>query len=108
MKLETLPAIEGEHNLANYEEMYRHFDWVETEKQFTWYETGRVNLAYEAIDRHAESSRSDKSDHRTGESARGSRFVRARHPDVGRSRPPAVCDKCSNSRTCLQPVRIGE
>lgn len=40
--------------------MYDRFDWKETEKHFTWYETGRVNMAYEAIDRHAESFRKNK------------------------------------------------
>ena len=53
MKVETLPVVQGDHNLGNYQEMYKHFDWKETEKEFTWSETGLVNMAYEAIDRHA-------------------------------------------------------
>jgi acetyl-CoA synthetase len=60
MKLETLPVIQGEHNLKNYEETYKNFDWSEVEKQFSWAETGRVNMAYEAIDRHAETFRKNK------------------------------------------------
>src|SRR5699024_6024480 len=36
------------------------FDWKEVEKAFSWYETGKVNAAYEAIDRHAESGRRDQ------------------------------------------------
>lgn len=60
MQLKALPVIQGDHNLADYEETYRHFAWDETEKQFTWYKTGLVNLAYEAIDRHATNFRKNK------------------------------------------------
>lgn len=60
MNLKALPAIEGDHNLKNYEETYRHFDWAEAEKHFSWHETGKLNAAYEAIDRHAESFRKTK------------------------------------------------
>ncbi|MBB5324468.1 acetyl-CoA synthetase [Anoxybacillus tepidamans] len=60
MKVEMLPVIQGDHNLKNYEETYRNFDWSEVEKQFSWAETGRVNMAYEAIDRHVETFRKNK------------------------------------------------
>lgn len=60
MKLEALPVIKGEYNLQNYDEKYMQFDWAETEKEFSWSKTGKINLAYEAIDRHAESDRKDK------------------------------------------------
>ncbi|TAH84109.1 acetate--CoA ligase [Bacillus subtilis] len=60
MNLKALPAIEGDYNLKNYEETYRHFDWAEAEKHFSWHETGKLNAAYEAIDRHAESFRKNK------------------------------------------------
>lgn len=60
MKLEALPVVSTNNNLENYEEMYQTFDWKEVEKQFSWYETGRVNMAYEAIDRHAKSHLKDK------------------------------------------------
>ncbi|MGG3943349.1 acetate--CoA ligase [Peribacillus psychrosaccharolyticus] len=60
MKLEALPVIKGEYNLQNYDEKYKQFDWAETEKEFSWSKTGKINLAYEAIDRHAESDRKDK------------------------------------------------
>ncbi|MFK2824689.1 acetate--CoA ligase [Bacillus sp. B190/17] len=60
MKLETLTAQEGKHNLKNYDELYASFDWKEAEKHFSWAETGKVNIAYEAIDRHAESERGQK------------------------------------------------
>jgi acetyl-CoA synthetase len=60
MKVEALPATKGNYNLENYEETYQNFDWKEAEKNFTWYETGKVNAAYEAIDRHAEGFRKNK------------------------------------------------
>ncbi|QHN50164.1 acetate--CoA ligase [Geobacillus stearothermophilus] len=60
MNTERLPVIQGDYNLKNYEETYKQFQWSETEKAFSWHETGRVNMAYEAIDRHAESFRKNK------------------------------------------------
>lgn len=60
MKTEVLPVVQGDYNLKNYEEAYKNFDWKEVEKEFSWFETGRVNMAYEAIDRHAETFRKNK------------------------------------------------
>ncbi|WP_027409630.1 acetate--CoA ligase [Anoxybacteroides tepidamans] len=60
MRVEMLSVIQGDHNLKNYEETYRNFDWSEAEKAFSWAETGRVNMAYEAIDRHVETFRKNK------------------------------------------------
>lgn len=60
MKTEVLPVIQGDYNLKNYEETYKNFDWKEVEKEFSWFETGWVNMAYEAIDRHAETFRKNK------------------------------------------------
>lgn len=60
MKLEALSAKKGNFNLENYDEMYKQFDWKDTEKEFSWSETGLVNMAYEAIDRHATSFRKNK------------------------------------------------
>ncbi|WP_445489146.1 acetate--CoA ligase [Niallia sp. 03133] len=60
MNLKTFPPIQGNYNLENYEEMYQHFHWKQAEQNFSWHHTGKVNLAYEAIDRHAESPTKDK------------------------------------------------
>jgi acetyl-CoA synthetase len=60
MKVEALPVTQGDHNLKNYEEFHGQFDWADAEKEFSWHETGRVNLAYEAIDRHAKGFRKNK------------------------------------------------
>lgn len=46
-------------NLKDYEEAYATFDWAEVEKEFSWYTTGKVNAAYEAIDRHVDNGRGD-------------------------------------------------
>ncbi len=60
MKLETLPVIKGNYNLENYEEESNKFTWQEVDNQFTWSLTGRINMAYEAIDRHAKTARKNK------------------------------------------------
>lgn len=60
MKMEAFPPVKGNYNLKNYEEMYQHFNWKEAEKNFSWHKTGKINAAYEIIDRHAESSRKHK------------------------------------------------
>ncbi|WP_246067671.1 acetate--CoA ligase, partial [Paenibacillus koleovorans] len=46
--------------MKSYDEARESFDWSEIEKQFSWYTTGKVNMAYEAIDRHAEGARANK------------------------------------------------
>ena len=60
MKVEALPVTKGNYNLESYEKTYASFDWKDAEKEFSWEETGRVNLAHEAIDRHAVSFRKNK------------------------------------------------
>ncbi|MBG9445867.1 acetate--CoA ligase [Cytobacillus firmus] len=60
MKVEALPVTQGDFNLKNYNELYANFNWADAEKEFSWKETGRMNMAYEAIDRHAESFRKNK------------------------------------------------
>jgi acetyl-CoA synthetase len=60
MKLQALPSKEGNHNLPNYEEAVQTFDWKSVESELSWGETGKINLAYEAIDRHAEGEKKDK------------------------------------------------
>lgn len=60
MKVEALPVKNGQFNLTNYEETYKNFSWDEVEKEFSWYTTQKYNMAYEAVDRHANSNRKDK------------------------------------------------
>ncbi|MDT3698978.1 MAG: AMP-binding protein [Thermincola sp.] len=37
--------------MMNYDEVYKNFKWEDVEKEFSWHTTGKVNLAYEAVDR---------------------------------------------------------
>lgn len=60
MKVESLPVVPGNFNLHNYDAIASEFDWKDAEKEFSWYETGKVNMAHEAIDRHADSDRKNK------------------------------------------------
>ncbi|MBU5266140.1 acetate--CoA ligase [Virgibacillus proomii] len=60
MKVKKIPAKEGNFNLQDYEKMRETFSWDQVNEKFSWHETGNVNMAYEAIDRHAENP--DKSD----------------------------------------------
>nr|WP_270179606.1 acetate--CoA ligase [Alkalihalobacillus sp. CinArs1] len=60
MEMKSLSATRGNHNLQDYEATYENFEWKEAEKAFSWNETGKVNMAYEAIDKHAESDRKNK------------------------------------------------
>ncbi|WP_407703059.1 acetate--CoA ligase [Virgibacillus tibetensis] len=46
--------------MPNYEAVYEDFSWDQVEQEFSWSKTGKVNMAYEAIDRHAESWRKNK------------------------------------------------
>ncbi|WP_168121983.1 acetate--CoA ligase [Paenibacillus sp. HB172176] len=57
---ERIPATAQNPNLKSYEEEAASFDWKQIEKQFSWHETGKVNMAYEAIDRHVEQGRGEK------------------------------------------------
>lgn len=60
MKVETLPVLKGDYLLEDYEQTAATFSWKDVEKEFSWYESGKVNIAYEAIDRHAETYRKNK------------------------------------------------
>lgn len=60
MKIQTFPAIKGNYHLDDYEKTVEGFDWTQVEEQFTWFKTGKMNIAYEAIDRHAQSEKKNK------------------------------------------------
>ncbi|SFB31205.1 acetyl-CoA synthetase [Lentibacillus halodurans] len=52
--MQRIPAQDGKFNLQNYESMREKFSWEDVKKHFSWNTTGKVNMAYEAVDRHAE------------------------------------------------------
>ncbi|WOV83232.1 acetate--CoA ligase [Sporosarcina jeotgali] len=60
MALKTIPALQSDYQMENYDKLAADFDWKEAEKAFSWYETGKVNIAHEAVDRHADSFRKNK------------------------------------------------
>ncbi|MFC4768647.1 acetate--CoA ligase [Effusibacillus consociatus] len=57
---ELIPVLSTENNLVSYEEAYKNFKWEDVEKEFSWSKTGKVNIAYEAVDRHVDEGRGDK------------------------------------------------
>lgn len=57
---ERIPATTNRSNIGNYEEAREQFDWGQIEQHFTWHTTGKVNMAYEAIDRHIQEGRGSK------------------------------------------------
>ncbi|SHH84333.1 acetyl-CoA synthetase [Virgibacillus chiguensis] len=54
MEMKKIPAREGNHNLKDYNCMKESFAWESIKTNFSWFETGKVNMAYEAVDRHAD------------------------------------------------------
>lgn len=48
---EILKVFPGNHNLDDYNNVTKDFSWEEVEKVFSWSTTGKINLAYEAVDR---------------------------------------------------------
>ncbi|WP_372339205.1 acetate--CoA ligase [Cohnella sp. WQ 127256] len=46
--------------MASYDEAVKDLNWADIESQFSWASTGKVNMAYEAIDRHVDNGRGDK------------------------------------------------
>lgn len=60
MKTEALNPRDHQANIKNYQETYEKFRWEEVEKDFSWYTSGKVNIAYEAVDKHAQTWRKNK------------------------------------------------
>lgn len=58
--IETVEPVSTGANMKNYEQERAEFRWETIEQQFTWSQTGKVNMAHEAIDRHANSGLRDK------------------------------------------------
>ncbi|WP_156289957.1 acetate--CoA ligase [Oceanobacillus salinisoli] len=54
MDMKVVPVRDGNHNLKDYEKYRGNFSWEQVKKNFSWDKTGKVNMAYEALDRHAE------------------------------------------------------
>ena len=57
MRDSNLPPCSGVSNIQKEWEEDRSFDWIDVHDVFSWSKTGRVNMAYECIDRHVEAGR---------------------------------------------------
>jgi acetyl-CoA synthetase len=60
MHQERIPATASGSNMESYEETYSNFSFEQIESRFNWHETGKVNMAHEAIDRHVQNGLGDK------------------------------------------------
>ncbi|OEF98259.1 acetate--CoA ligase [Desulfuribacillus alkaliarsenatis] len=60
MSKEIIYAEIKDCNLQDYEKAYQEFNWEDVEKEFSWYETNKVNIVYEAIDRHVDQGNGDQ------------------------------------------------
>lgn len=47
-------------NLSNYEKTYKNFTWKKAEKEIDYFKDGTLNIAYNAIDRHAKGKNKNK------------------------------------------------
>lgn len=57
---EEILLLDEKANLKHYDEAVAQMDWKEVEKQFSWYTTGKVNIVYEAIDKHVAEGKGEK------------------------------------------------
>jgi len=57
MERARIPSRQEQANLVDYEAARREFTWDQAAELFTWGDTGRLNMAQEAIDRWAQSER---------------------------------------------------
>lgn len=60
MVMKTLPVVQGDYQLKDYDRTVEQFNWTDVEKEFSWFESGLMNIAHEAVDRHADSYRKNK------------------------------------------------
>src|SRR5690554_2031540 len=56
----SLPVIKGDHQLMDYHRTKAERNRPDAEKESIWHESGKMNIAYEAVDRHADSFRKNK------------------------------------------------
>ena len=64
MKIETIPLgrkkLKGKPNLKNYNKIYKKFKWRHAYKELEFFSDGKINAAYNAIDRHLNTWRKNK------------------------------------------------
>jgi len=64
MKIETVPLsgkkLKGKPNLENYNKTYKKFKWNSAYKELEFFSDGKINAAYNAIDRHLNTWKKNK------------------------------------------------
>ncbi|RKL67510.1 acetate--CoA ligase [Salipaludibacillus neizhouensis] len=58
--MKILQPKQGNYQLQNYESAKNSFSWDDVRDVFTWSKTGKINIAYESIDRHVKEGRGAK------------------------------------------------
>ncbi|WP_310832851.1 acetate--CoA ligase [Paenibacillus pedocola] len=72
---EILPGRVQNANMTDYTRAVSEFRWEDVEKEFSWFHTGKVNMAHEAIDRHVEEGRGAATALIYSDSAREERYT---------------------------------
>ena len=67
-------------NLKSYKEVYQSFTWADVEKEFTWHQTGKINITHEALDYWADLPGSQKRKALIFE--RGDKVVSLNYPEL--------------------------
>ena len=55
-----IEKLKSKPNLKNYDQEYAQFNWSDAEKQIDFFQDGKLNIAYNCVDRHAFSSKKNK------------------------------------------------
>ncbi|SER41351.1 acetate--CoA ligase [Salipaludibacillus aurantiacus] len=58
--MEVLQPKQETYQLNDYEKARESFQWDDVKKEFSWYKSGKINVAYECIDRHADEGKGNK------------------------------------------------
>ncbi|CAH1190735.1 Acetyl-coenzyme A synthetase [Paenibacillus auburnensis] len=72
---EILPGRVQNANMTDYTRAVSEFRWEDVEKEFSWFHTGKVNMAHEAIDRHVAEGRGAATALIYSDSAREERYT---------------------------------
>lgn len=56
----VIPPLAGSYNLQSYDEIKETFSWENAAKELSFWKTGKVNAAYETIDRHVDEGYGEK------------------------------------------------
>ncbi len=54
LEREIIESIPGTYNLENYDALRHTFSWDDAAKELSFAKTGKLNAAYETIDRHVD------------------------------------------------------